>query len=191
MDERFKTSHEADAAFAEMATVVYKGSVMSYIDQLVNLNEKANISGYAWRSMLVKGLPHELHKDLAKMQEGKPEEDDALIAAMKEVGLAHKQFLREEKLKERTTSAPSGKQKANAIGRLRSQTQLRMRRRLPLGRNPTKMLPLGLVLGRPGSPRNRRKKLWHVYLRTYGKTGAERDCAIVAVSRSTVGNGVG
>ena len=45
------------------------------------------------------------------MQGGKPEEDDALIAAMKEVGLAHEQFLREEKLKERTTSAPSGKQK--------------------------------------------------------------------------------
>ena len=47
-DERIKTSHEADAAFEEMATVVYKGSVMSYIDKLVNLNEKANISGYAW-----------------------------------------------------------------------------------------------------------------------------------------------
>ena len=61
--------------------------------------------------MLVKGLPHELRKDLAKMQEGKPEEDDSLIASMKEVGLAHEQFLREEKLNERTTSAPSGKQK--------------------------------------------------------------------------------
>ena len=61
--------------------------------------------------MLTKGLPHELRKNLAKMQGGKPEEDDALSAAMKEVGLAHKQFLREEKLKERTTSAPTGKQK--------------------------------------------------------------------------------
>ena len=60
MDERFKTSHEADAAVAEMATVVYKGSVMSYIDKLVNLNEKANMSGRYWRSMLVKGLPHDL-----------------------------------------------------------------------------------------------------------------------------------
>ena len=68
MDEIFKTSHEADAAFTEMASVVYKGSVMSYIDKLVNLNEKANISGRAWRSMLVRGLPHELRKDLAKMQ---------------------------------------------------------------------------------------------------------------------------
>ena len=111
MDERFKTSHEADAAFAEMATVVYKGSVMSYIDKLVNLNEKANISGHAWRNMLVKSLPHKLRKDLAKMQGGKLEEDDDLIAAMKEVGLAYEHFLREEKLKERTMSAPSGKQK--------------------------------------------------------------------------------
>ena len=49
--------------------------------------------------------------DVAKMQGGKPEEEDALIAAMKEVGLAQEQFLREQKLKERTTSAPSGKQK--------------------------------------------------------------------------------
>ena len=45
------------------------------------------------------------------MQKGKPEEDEALITAMKEVGLAHEQFLCEEKLKERTMSAPSGKQK--------------------------------------------------------------------------------
>ena len=64
MDERFKTSHEADTAFTEMSTVVYKGTVLSYIDKLVNRNEKANISGRAWRSMLVKGLPHELRKDL-------------------------------------------------------------------------------------------------------------------------------
>ena len=67
MDERFKTSHEADAAFAEMAIVVYKGSIMSYIDMLVNLNEKANISGRAWRSILSKGLAHKLRKDFAKM----------------------------------------------------------------------------------------------------------------------------
>ena len=111
MDERFKTSHEADDAFAEMSTVVYKGSVMFNIDKSVNLNEKAIIYSRAWRSMLVKGLPHELRKNLAKMQGGKPEEDDALIAAINEVGLAHEQFLQEEKLKERTTSAPSGKQK--------------------------------------------------------------------------------
>ena len=47
MDERFKTSHNADAAIAEMATVIYQGSVISYIDILVNLNVKANISGRA------------------------------------------------------------------------------------------------------------------------------------------------
>ena len=93
MDERFKTSHEADDDIAEMATVVYKERVMSYIDKLINLNEMANISGRAWRSMLIKGLLYKLRKDLAKMQGGKPEEDDALIAAMKEVGLAHEQFL--------------------------------------------------------------------------------------------------
>ena len=88
------------------------------------------------------------------------------------------------------SSLPESK-RANASGRLRRQTQLRMRRRLPLGRNPRKTLPLCQVLGYPGSPRNRRKKLWRVYLRTYGKPGARRDCAIIAVSQSTIGNGVG
>ena len=39
------------------------------------------------------------------MQGGKPEEDEVLIAAMNEVGLAHVQFFHKEKLKERTTSA--------------------------------------------------------------------------------------
>ena len=33
--------------------------------------------------------------------------------------------------------------------------------------------------------------LWRVYLRTYRKPGPRRNCAIVAVSQSTVGNGVG
>ena len=67
--------------------------VLMYIDKLVDHNEKANISGRTWRRMLVKGLPHELRKDLAKMQGGKPEEDDALIIAMNELGLAYWQFL--------------------------------------------------------------------------------------------------
>ena len=131
-------SHEADAAFAEMATVVYKGSVMSYIDKLVNLNEKANISGRAWQSMLVKGLPHELRKDLAKMQKGKPEEYDALIAAMKEVGLAQEQFLGEEKLKERTTSAPSGKQKGKRKQETEKSNTTVDEEKAPSGKKPKK-----------------------------------------------------
>ena len=138
MDKRCKTSHEADAAFAEMDTVVYKGSIMSYIDKLVNLNEKANISGRAWQSMLTKGLPHELRKDLAKMQGGKREEDDALIATMKEVGLAHEQFLREEKLKERTTSAPSGKQKGKRERETERSNVTPDEEKAPSGKKPKK-----------------------------------------------------
>ena len=138
MDERFKTSHEADAAFAEMATVVYKGSVISYIDKLVNLNEKANISGRARRRMLTKGLPHELRKDLAKMQGGKPEEDDALIATIKEVGLAHERFLREKKLKERTTSAPSGNQKGKRKRETEKSNATADEEKAPSGKKPKK-----------------------------------------------------
>ena len=107
-------------------------------DKLVNLNEKANISGRAWRSMLSKGLRHELRKDLAKMQGGKPEEDDALIAAMKEVGLAHEQFLREEKLKERTTSAPSGKQKGKRKRETEKSNATADEEKAPSGKKPKK-----------------------------------------------------
>ena len=138
MDERLETSHEADAAFAEMSTAVYKGSVMSYIDKLVDLNKKANISGCAWRSMHVNGLPHELRKDLAKMQRGKPAEDDALIAAMKEVGLAHEQCLREEKLKERTTSAPSGKLKGKHKRETEKSNATTDEEKAPSGKKPKK-----------------------------------------------------
>ena len=125
------------------------------------------------------------------MQGAKPEEDDSLLATMKEVGLAHKQFFERRGSRSGLRPPLSESKRANTSGRLRSQTQLRMRRRLRLGRKPRKMLPLLPVLCHPGSPRNRRKKLWRVYLRTYGKPGARRDCAIVVVSRSTVGNGAG
>ena len=149
MDERFKTSHEADAAFAEMATVDYKGSVMSYIDKLVNLNEKANISGCTWQSMLVNGLPHELHKDLAKMQGGKPEGDDALIAAMKEVVLAHEQFLREEKLKEWTASTTSGKQKGKRMRETEKSNATADEEKAPSGKKPKKDAAPVTITGSP------------------------------------------
>ena len=88
--------------------------------------------------MHVKGLPHELRKDLAKLQGGKPEEDDALIAAMKEVGLAHEQFLREEKLKERTTSAPSGKQNGKRKRETKKSNATAGEEKAPSGKKPKK-----------------------------------------------------
>ena len=60
MDERFTTSHKGDLAYAEMHRVKYQGSVMTYIDKLIALDEKANMSGPAWYTVLVKGSPHEL-----------------------------------------------------------------------------------------------------------------------------------
>jgi hypothetical protein len=136
MDERFTTSHEADAAFAKMSSVTYKNSVMAYIDELTNLNEKANISGRAWRNILCGGLPQELRKDLAKMQGGKPKEDDALVAAIKEVGLAHEEFLREEKLKEK--SAPSGKQKGKRKREAEKSNASANEDKAPAGKKPKK-----------------------------------------------------
>ena len=114
MDEKFTTSHERDLAFAEMHRVKDQGSVMTYVNKLIGLNEKANMSGHGWRTVLVNGLPYELRKDLAKLRGGMPKEDDALLAAITEVGLAAEEFSRDEKLKDKGPGAtPAGKDKGN------------------------------------------------------------------------------
>ena len=87
---------------------------MTYVDKLIGLNEKAHMTGRAWRTILVNGLPHELRKDLAKLRGGKPKDDDALLSVIKEVGLAHREFHRDEKLKDKGPGAtPTGKGKGN------------------------------------------------------------------------------
>ena len=88
---------------------------MTFIKKLIGLNDKANMSGRAWRTFLVNGLPHELRKDLAKLRGEKPKEDDALLAAIKEVGLAAEEFSSDEKHKDKGPGAtPSGKGKGNS-----------------------------------------------------------------------------
>ena len=72
------------------------------------------------------------------MQGGKPEEDDAWIAAMKEVGLAHEQFLRDEKLKEQTSSAPSGKQKGKRKRETEKSNTTADEEKAPSGKKPKK-----------------------------------------------------
>ena len=72
------------------------------------------------------------------MQGRKPEEDDSWIAAMKEVGLAHEQFLREKKLKERTTSAPSRKQKGKRKRETEKSNTTADEEKAPSGKKPKK-----------------------------------------------------
>ena len=72
------------------------------------------------------------------MQGGKPEEDDALIAAMKEEGLAHAQFLQEEKLKARTTSTPSGKPKGKCKRDTEKSNATADDEKAPSGKKPKK-----------------------------------------------------
>ena len=122
MDKRFTTSHEGDFAYAEMHRVKYEGSLMTYVNKLIGLNEKAYMSGHAWRTILVNGLPHKLCKDQAKLRGGKPKEDDALLAAIKEVGLSAIEFSRDEKLKDKGPRAtPSGK--GNGNGRCKRESE--------------------------------------------------------------------
>ena len=61
-----------------------------------------------------------------------------MIAAIKEVGLAHKQFLREEKLKERTTSAPSRKQQGIRKRETEKSNATADEEKAPSGKKPKK-----------------------------------------------------
>ena len=97
MDERFKDSREREEAFLKMQKTQYNGNVLKYVDTLQGLNQKVHLFGFPWRELIVNGLNPEFRKDLAKIQGGKPEEDDALVAAVKEVGLAHERYLQDEK----------------------------------------------------------------------------------------------
>ena len=114
IDERFMTSHKGDLPYTEMHRIKYQGSVMTYVNMLIGLNEKANMSSHASCTELVNDLPHEFRKDLAKLGGGKLKEDDAVLSAIKEVGLAQEEFHRDEKLKDKGPGAtPSGKGKGN------------------------------------------------------------------------------
>ena len=55
---------------------------------------------------------------------------------MKEVGLAHEQFLREEKLKEWTMSTPSGKQKGKRKRETEKPNATAVEEKAPSGKKP-------------------------------------------------------
>ena len=158
MDEGFTTSHKYNLAYAEMHRVKYQESVMTYVDKLIGLKEKANMSGCAWCTVLVNGLPHELGKDLAKLRGEKLKEDDALRSAIKVVGLVQKTFTEFTSSRTRALGQPpleKAMAMANASGNLRRETQLRRRNPLLLGRKTRRQPPLGLDLGNQDSLRTR------------------------------------
>ncbi len=97
MDERFKVDFEKETNYRALSKVKYTGNVLQYIDKLRALNQKVGIAGITWQEILKDGLPQVLRMDLAKVKGGVPDDDDALIVAIKEIGLAHERFLAEEK----------------------------------------------------------------------------------------------
>src|SRR6266705_2581609 len=99
MDERFKTDFEDKASYYKFSQVKYGGDVLRYIDTMRSLNQKAKLSGLSWREHLKNGLTYDLQNDLSKVQGGEPDEDDALIGAIKQVGLAKEKFLMGQKAK--------------------------------------------------------------------------------------------
>ena len=127
MYERLTTSHEADLAYAEMHKFEDQGSVMTYVDKFIGLDEKAHMTGRSWRTVLVNGLPEELGMDLAKLRGGKPKEDDALRLSSKRLALLPKSFPEMKNSRTRAQRQPPLQKAmgiANASGSQRRQTQL-------------------------------------------------------------------
>ena len=62
------TSHQHDLAYAEMQRVKFQRLVITYVNKLIEHNEKANMSGSAYYTVSVNGFPHELQKDFTKLR---------------------------------------------------------------------------------------------------------------------------
>ena len=140
--------------------------------------------------MLVEGLPHEPQNDLAKIQGGKPEEDDALITAMTEVGLAHEQFLRVEKLKERTMSVPSGKQKGKRKRKTEKSNATADEKNAPSGKKAKKDAAPVTGTGIPRFTKDQEEEAQSGIPQNLQDTQCKKGLCDFAVSRSTAGNGV-
>ena len=126
MDKRFKDSCEWKEAFLKNQKTQYNGNVLKYVDTLQGLNQKVHLFGFPWRELIVNGLNPEFRNDLAKMQGGKPEEDDALVAAMKEVRLGHERYLQDEKcrtgnLNEKEGGGKKGKKRKQEAEKLNTE----------------------------------------------------------------------
>ena len=116
MDARFKTDKEDHVNLRKMKKVQYNGDVQAYIDSLEHLNLKVGLSGLAWRDILKNGLPDDISYRLSLTQGGEPQEDDALIIAIREHGLAHERRLDEKKGKGDNPAPSSSKSKKRKRG---------------------------------------------------------------------------
>ena len=161
MDVRFTTSQECELAYAEMHRVKYQGSVITYNDKLIGLNDKANMSGRACRTVLVNGLPHELRKDLAKLHGESQRRMMPCWQPSKRLALLLKSFPKMRNLMTRALGQPpleKAKAIANASGSLKRQMQLRRRTPLLLGSKPRRHPLLDLDLGNQDFPKTCRMR---------------------------------
>ena len=97
MSEQYKHDKERDVQFEKLHQLQYSGNIFEYINKLEALNMRVGLSGFPWRKAIKRGLSQELRKQLAQVPGGEPDEDDPLIAKLKEIGYAHEEFLAEEK----------------------------------------------------------------------------------------------
>ena len=84
-----------------------------------------------------------------------------MLSAIKEVGLAHEEFHRDEKFRIRALGQPpleKAKAMANASGNLRRETQLRRRTPLLLEIKPRRQPTLDLDLGNQDFPKTRKMR---------------------------------
>ena len=110
MDTRFKNDklEEAQLALEKMKKVKYSGDILSYFDNIELLCMNLGSHGLQYGDLMMAGLHTKLCDRLSQTQDGEPNEDDALVQAIEEQGLAYERRLEDKKREGKTSdSAPS------------------------------------------------------------------------------------
>ena len=108
IDNWFKNDKKAQLALEMMKKDKYAGDILLYIDHIELLNMMVGSHGLQNRDLIKAGLNTKLRDRLSLTQCGEPDEDNALVQAIKEKGLAYERRLEEEKREGKTSdSAPT------------------------------------------------------------------------------------
>lgn len=165
MDERFKADKEEDISFEELKKVKYENDILSYIDKLELLNIKVGLQGLVWRKVIKAGLPEVLLDRLSPSMGGEPQEDDALIACIKEHGLSLERRNEEKNFRATREVATLGRVVRGSGSEVLERTMLRRIPETPLPpRSDSKRVKVQLqvrekrVVTGPDLPETRKKR---------------------------------
>jgi hypothetical protein len=73
---RFHNRYQQETAYGKIMEVKYKGSIQDMITEYNTLNVKAEITGVAYRTMLMRGLPQKIFKQLTMVNPADKTDDE-------------------------------------------------------------------------------------------------------------------